>query len=113
MYLRLRSAKFVTKPLASQLSVCQGHFDGRALLQEDISRRAQGETTKINKAFAWHIGERPVHFAIHMYCFQEIIVVDDGSDPPLESLFKKDEKRLDQESLRFGSSEEHAIATRI
>ncbi|CAK8995977.1 unnamed protein product [Durusdinium trenchii] len=28
---------------------------------------------------------------------KEIIVVDDGSDPPLESLFKKDEKRLDQD----------------
>ena len=28
---------------------------------------------------------------------QEIIVVDDGSDPPLEELFQKDEKRLDQD----------------
>ena len=30
---------------------------------------------------------------------QEIIVVDDGSDPPLEELFQKDEKRLDQEHM--------------
>jgi len=26
-------------------------------------------------------------------------VVDDGSDPPLEELFQKDEKRLDQEHM--------------
>lgn len=35
---------------------------------------------------------------------KEIIVVDDGSDPPLEELFQKDEKRLDQDPacrLRF------------
>lgn len=31
---------------------------------------------------------------------QEIIVVDDGSEPPLEELFKKDAKRLDQETWR-------------
>ena len=28
---------------------------------------------------------------------QEIIVVDDGSEPPLLELFKKDARRLDQE----------------
>lgn len=28
---------------------------------------------------------------------QEIIVVDDGSEPPLQQLFQNDEKRLDQD----------------
>ena len=38
---------------------------------------------------------------------QEIIVVDDGSNPPLEELFQKDEKRLDQEQLMTAVSLRH------
>ena len=30
---------------------------------------------------------------------QEIIVVDDGSEPPLQQLFQNDEKRLDQDPI--------------
>ena len=33
---------------------------------------------------------------------QEIIVVDDGSEPPLQQLFQNDEKRLDQDSFHDG-----------
>lgn len=37
---------------------------------------------------------------------QEIIVVDDGSEPPLQQLFQNDEKRLDQdpEPWRLGGT---------
>lgn len=40
---------------------------------------------------------QPTNCGMKPQTIQEIIVVDDGSEPPLQQLFQNDEKRLDQD----------------